>query len=147
MKAIRCLASAGALLLPLLLSGCFVLSTTRKLPVPTAPAVVQTVTPDELVARVNQARAEGVDVEADTYAYTAWFNTFSAFVPPWAHDGGDKKLIERLKDPATRPRIRKEMETPSREWDNEWQQVPGPEGFLVGAVQNPKLLPLQGKNL
>src|SRR5450631_3224393 len=50
----------------------------------------------ELVARVNKARAEGVDVEADTYAYTAWFNSMSAFVPAWAHDGGDAKLIERL---------------------------------------------------
>src|SRR6267378_7730827 len=63
----------------------------------------------ELVARVNKARAEGVDVEADTYAYTAWFNSMSAFIPAWAHDGGDAKLIERLKDPATRARIRKDM--------------------------------------
>ena len=61
----------------------------------------------QLVARVNKARAEGVDVEADTYAYTAWFNSMSAFVPAWAHDGGDAKLIERLKDPATRARTAK----------------------------------------
>ena len=46
--------------------------------------------------------ASGVDITADTYAYPAWFNSFSAFVPPWAHDGGDEKLLERLKDPATR---------------------------------------------
>src|SRR5437879_7161342 len=72
----------------------------------------------ELVARVNKARAEGVDVEADTYAYTAWFNSMSAFVPAWAHDGGDAKLVERLKDPTTRARIRKDMETPSKDWDN-----------------------------
>ena len=39
--------------------------------------------------------------------------SFSAFIPPWAHDGGDAKLIERLKDPATRARIRKDMQTPS----------------------------------
>jgi dihydroorotase/N-acyl-D-amino-acid deacylase len=88
-----------------------------------------------------------VDVAADTYAYTAAFNSFSAIIPPWAHEGGDKKLIERLKDPAMRARIRKEMETPSGEWNNEWQQVTGPESFLVCAVQNPKLLPLQGKNI
>src|SRR6202171_237747 len=58
----------------------------------------------EVVAKINGARAQGVDVTADTYAYTAWFNTFSAFIPPWAHDGGDAKLIERLKDPAMRAR-------------------------------------------
>ena len=40
-----------------------------------------------------------MDVAADTYAYPAGFNSFSAIIPPWAHDGGDKKLIERLKDP------------------------------------------------
>ena len=46
-----------------------------------------------------------------------------------------------------RARIRKEMETPSREWNNEWQEVTGPESFLVGAVQTPKLVPLQGKTI
>jgi dihydroorotase/N-acyl-D-amino-acid deacylase len=88
-----------------------------------------------------------VDVAADTYAYPAWFNSFSAIIPPWAHDGGDQKLVERLKDPAARARIRKEMETPSDDWNNEWQEVPGPDAILVGAVQNPKLIPLEGKSI
>jgi N-acyl-D-amino-acid deacylase len=101
----------------------------------------------EVVAKINAARAAGADVTADTYAYTAWFNDFSAFIPPWAHDGGTKKLLERLEDPATRERIRKAMMTPSRDWDNEWQEVPGPEAIMIGVVQNPKLLPLQGKRL
>src|ERR1700688_645851 len=101
----------------------------------------------EVVAKINAARAAGADVTADTYAYTAWFNDFSAFVPPWAHDGGAAKLVERLKDPAARARIRKEMLTPSKDWDNEWQEIPGPEAILIGIVQNPKMLPLQGKGL
>jgi dihydroorotase/N-acyl-D-amino-acid deacylase len=101
----------------------------------------------EVVAKINAARAQGIDVSANTYAYPAWFNTFSAFVPQWAHDGGDAKLVERLKDPAMRARIRKEMETPSTAWDNEWLEIPGPESVLIGVVQNPKLLPLQGKTL
>jgi dihydroorotase/N-acyl-D-amino-acid deacylase len=101
----------------------------------------------EIVAHIEQARRSGVDVAADTYAYPAWFNSFSAVIPPWAHDGGDKKLVERLKDPAARARIRRELETPSSEWNNEWQEVAGPESILVGAVQNPKLVPLQGKNI
>ena len=88
-----------------------------------------------------------MDVTADTYAYTAWFNSLSAFIPPWAHDGGDAKLIERLKDPAMRARMRKDMMTPSSDWDNEWQEISGPEDILIGVVQNPKLLPLQGKRL
>jgi N-acyl-D-amino-acid deacylase len=101
----------------------------------------------EAIAKVNAARAQGIDVTADTYAYPAWFNDFSAFVPPWAHDGGDDKLIERLKDSATRARIRKDMLTPSSQWDNEWLGIPGPEAILISVVQNPKLVPLQGKTL
>ena len=101
----------------------------------------------EVVAKINAARAAGADVTADTYAYTAWFNSFSAFIPAWAHDGGDAKMVERLKDPATRDRIRKDMLTPSKDWDDEWQEIPGPEAVMICVVENPKLLPLQGKRL
>jgi dihydroorotase/N-acyl-D-amino-acid deacylase len=106
----------------------------------------------QIVARIDAARAAGVDVSANTYAYTAWFNTFSAFIPPWAHDGGDTKLIERLQDPATRARIRKDMmskgkDSAGEDWDNEWQEIPGPEAVLIAVVQNPELVPLQGKRL
>jgi N-acyl-D-amino-acid deacylase len=101
----------------------------------------------QVVAKINAARAAGADVSADTYAYTAWYNGFSAFIPPWAHDGGDAKLVERLKDPVTRARIRKDMLTPSKEWDNEWQEIPGPDAIMLGAVQNPALAPLLGRHL
>ena len=101
----------------------------------------------EIVAKIEQARREGIDITADTYAYPAWFNTFSAFVPPWAHDGGDDKLIERLKDPAMRARMRKDMLTPGGGWDNEWQEIPGPESVLICVVQNPDLKSIQGKTL
>ncbi len=106
----------------------------------------------QIVARIDAARAAGVDISANTYAYTAWFNTFSAFIPPWAHDGGDAKLVERLRDPALRARIRKDMTSPGKdsageEWDNEWQEIPGPEAILIAVVQNKELLPLQGRRL
>ena len=102
----------------------------------------------DIVARIEQARRDGVDITADTYGYTAWFNSFSAFIPPWAHDGGDEKLIERLKDPQTRARIRKDMlSSDDSSWDNEWQEIPGPEAVLIGAVQNEALKPIQGKTL
>jgi dihydroorotase/N-acyl-D-amino-acid deacylase len=106
----------------------------------------------QIVARIEKDRTEGIDISANTYAYTAWFNTFSAFIPPWAHDGGDAKLIERLKDPATRARIRKDMlasgkDSAGEAWDNEWQEIPGPEAVQIAVVQNPELVPLQGKRL
>jgi N-acyl-D-amino-acid deacylase len=101
----------------------------------------------ESIARVNQARAEGVDVSADTYAYTAWFNSMSAFVPAWAHDGGDAKLIERLKDPAdSRPHSQGYGDA-SKDWDNEWQEITGPQDVMIGVVQNPELKKFQGKRL
>ncbi len=101
----------------------------------------------EIVAHIEKARASGIDISADTYAYPAWFNGLSAFIPPWAHDGGEIRMLDRLKEPATRARIRKELETPSSAWDNEWQEIPGPEAVLVSVVHNPKLRPLQGKTV
>ena len=102
----------------------------------------------DIVAKIEQARRDGVDITADTYAYPAWFNSFSAFIPPWAHDGGDEKLLERLKDPQARARIRADMlASDDKGWDNEWQEIPGPEAVLIGAVQNPELASIQGKTL
>jgi N-acyl-D-amino-acid deacylase len=106
----------------------------------------------QIVARIDAARAAGVDISANTYAYTAWFNTFSAFIPPWVHDGGDAALVDRLKNPALRARIRKDLTTAGKDsagenWDNEWLEIPGPEAIQVAVVQNPELLPFQGRRL
>jgi N-acyl-D-amino-acid deacylase len=101
----------------------------------------------EVVARIESARRSGVDIAADTYAYPAWFNSLSAMVPPWAHDGGTAKLLQRLRDPAARRRIRRDMQTPGSWENNAWQEISGPEAILIGAVQNPALRPLQGKTL
>src|SRR5487761_1054466 len=101
----------------------------------------------QVVAFIDKERSEGVDIEADTYAYTAWNNDLAAFIPPWAHNGGDAKMLERLKNPAMRARIRKDMETRTTAWDNEWQEVSGPSGILISSVQNPDLENLQGKTI
>jgi N-acyl-D-amino-acid deacylase len=100
----------------------------------------------QVIAKIDAARAAGADITADTYAYTAWGNDFSAFIPPWAHDGGSSKLVERLKDPATRARIRSDLLT-STTWDNEWQEIPGPDAVMISAVENPRLLSFEGKRL
>jgi N-acyl-D-aspartate/D-glutamate deacylase len=100
-----------------------------------------------VVAKIDSARKAGVDIAADTYAYTAWFNSMSAFIPPWAHDGGTAKLVERLKDPAIRRRVRREMLDPKGAWENEWQEISGPSSVLISVVQNPALERYQGKTL
>ena len=101
----------------------------------------------KIVARIDSARRAGVDIAADTYAYPAWFNSMSAFVPPWALDGGTAKLIERLRIRPPAAAFGSEMLTPSDAWDNEWQEIPGPESVLISVVQNPALLQYQGKTL
>jgi dihydroorotase/N-acyl-D-amino-acid deacylase len=100
-----------------------------------------------VIARIEAARAAGVDVGADTYAYTAWENDMAAFVPPWAHDGGNEKLLERLQDPALRARMRKEMTTPTSAWDNEWLEIKGPQDVLICSVNNPELEKYLGKRV
>jgi N-acyl-D-amino-acid deacylase len=100
-----------------------------------------------VVAKIDAARAAGIDVSANTYAYTAWANDLSAFVPPWAHDGGIAKLVARLKDRALRDRIRQEMLHASNDWDNEWDEIPGPEAIIIDVVHKPALKPLAGKTL
>jgi N-acyl-D-amino-acid deacylase len=100
----------------------------------------------EIVDRVDGARASGLDIAADTYAYTAWANSFSAFVPPWAHVGGDKAMVARLNDPVQRARIRDTMEH-DKNWDNEWLEIAGPEGVTISSTVNPELQPLQGKSI
>jgi dihydroorotase/N-acyl-D-amino-acid deacylase len=101
----------------------------------------------EVVAKIDAARASGLDVSANTYAYTAWSNDLSAFIPPWAHDGGKDKLVARLKDPATRARIRKDLLTPSTSWDNEWNEISGPQDVMITSALNPELVKFQGKRL
>jgi dihydroorotase/N-acyl-D-amino-acid deacylase len=101
----------------------------------------------EVIGKIEEARAAGLDVMSDLHAYTAWGNEMSAFVPPWAHDGGTTKLIERLRDPTMRARIRAEMETKREGWDNEWLAVAGPADILVSSVGHAELRPLQGQSI
>ena len=100
-----------------------------------------------VVERIEKARSQGIDVAADTYAYTAWSNGMAAFTPPWANDGGKEQLLRRLKDPAMRARMRKDMTTPSDTWDNEWLEIAGPQDVLICAVNHKELLQYQGKRL
>jgi dihydroorotase/N-acyl-D-amino-acid deacylase len=101
----------------------------------------------QVVERIEKARAQGLDVAADTYAYTAWSNGLAAFTPPWANDGGKEQLVRRLKDPVMRAKIRKDMTTASDSWDNEWLEIEGPQDVLICAVNHKELLQYQGKRL
>jgi len=101
----------------------------------------------KVIAKIDAARAQGLDISADTYAYTAWGNDLASFIPPWAHAGGNAALLERLKEPQTRARIEKDMQTPSDAWSNDWLEVPGPHAVEITSVHNPALKSFEGKRL
>jgi N-acyl-D-aspartate/D-glutamate deacylase len=72
----------------------------------------------EAVARIDKARAQGVEVSATMYPYTAGGTGLAATLPLWVQEGGREKMLERLKDPATRARARQEIETKLDGWEN-----------------------------
>ena len=72
----------------------------------------------EVIVIVEAAHKRGQEVHADQYPYVASSTGLSQTIPPWAHEGGGAKLAERLKDPETRARIRKEMDDPHPIWEN-----------------------------
>ena len=72
----------------------------------------------DVIAIVEAAQKRGVEIVADQYPYVASSTGLIQTIPPWAHEGGNAKLVARLKDPATRERIRKEMDDPNPTWEN-----------------------------
>jgi len=101
----------------------------------------------EVLRRIEEARARGIDVAASVYPYTRASNGLIANFPPWVSEGGTDKMIARLKDPAQRERIKKEMEDPGGTWENEWRGSGGPSGVLLIQVLNPDLVKYEGMTL
>jgi N-acyl-D-amino-acid deacylase len=102
---------------------------------------------DELLARIEAARAEGLPITADMYNYHASSTGLDTVMPPWVQEGGRKAWIERLKDSAIRERVKREMNTPSRKWDNGYMAAGSPDNILLVGFKNPKLKSLAGKTL
>ncbi len=101
---------------------------------------------DAAVAKVNQARADGVRITADMYPYTASATGLDASMPAWVQDGGLEAWIARLKDPAIRKRVKAEMEDAHPSWDNAYQHA-GPSGVLLLGFKSKALKSLTGKTL
>ncbi len=102
---------------------------------------------DEAIAHVNAARAQGQRITADMYNYTAGATGLDAAMPTWVQSGGLEDWIKRMKDPAIRERLVKEMRTPSQDWENLLLLSGSPDNVLLIAFKNPKLKPLTGKTL
>jgi N-acyl-D-amino-acid deacylase len=102
---------------------------------------------DEVIRKVEAARASGLAISADMYTYPAGATSLSACVPPWAHEGGPETMVGRLRDPETRARIAREMREPSREWENLCLLAGSPERVLLTDFGPEELKPLIGKTL
>jgi N-acyl-D-amino-acid deacylase len=102
---------------------------------------------DKVVGMINAARASGVRITADMYAYTAGGTALDASMPPWVHDGGQEAMVTRLRDPAIRARVLAAMrEQHPKDWENLFHQA-GPDGMLLLSVKHTALKPLIGKTI
>jgi N-acyl-D-aspartate/D-glutamate deacylase len=101
----------------------------------------------KLVAKIAAARAAGADVQANVYPYWAGQNDLATIVPPWAHEGGSAALIARLKDPAQRQRIQKQITSGLPGWYNHYTATGSWQGMLLASLSHPDYKRFEGKRM
>ena len=102
----------------------------------------------EIIAMVQKARDQGYDIRANVYPYTAGQNNLSSIVPPWAHDGGREKMLERLGDPAARKRMRDEVMNGLPNWYNHYLATgDGWGGMILVSLKHERNKPFQGRRM
>ena len=101
---------------------------------------------DQVIAKVEAARASGLRITADMYTYTAGGTGVAASMPPWVQAGGMDAMLKRLKDPAIVERIKREMVKPGTNWENLYYHA-GPDGILLSNLTEASLKPLIGKTI
>lgn len=99
------------------------------------------------LARLNAARAEGLDITADVYTYVAGATGLDAAMPPWVQEGGFDEWAARLRDPAIRARVLAEIRNPSGDWESLYSLVRGPEDVILIGFRNPALRHFTGQTL
>lgn len=101
---------------------------------------------EQLLTLFDNARRDGIDVTFDMYPYTAGSTVLSVCLPAWAHAGGSEALIERLRTPATRARMRREIEEGIEGWEN-LAHACGWEGIYIASVGSQNNQEVLGKSL
>ena len=101
---------------------------------------------DQAIAKVREARENGLRITADMYTYTAGSTGLDAAMPPWVQEGGLDSWIERLNNPETKLRVMREMKTPTDEWENLYLMA-GAENTLLVGFKSDDLKPLTGTTL
>jgi N-acyl-D-amino-acid deacylase len=101
----------------------------------------------EVLKRIEEARAQGIDVAANQYPYDRASNGLDANLPPWVREGGRAELLKRLADPSVRERVKADMEKQTSEWENQYLGAGGAEGVMVAEVLDPKLKPYASQTI
>lgn len=101
---------------------------------------------DAVLGKLDGAKEEGIKVSFDMYPYTAGSTMLSAILPPFMHEGGTVRMIERLKDPTMRGKIKEAVAVKEAEWDN-FIAFAGLEGIYITSVKTHKNQDVVGKNL
>ncbi|MGB9464961.1 MAG: D-alanyl-D-alanine carboxypeptidase/D-alanyl-D-alanine-endopeptidase, partial [Candidatus Acidiferrum sp.] len=101
----------------------------------------------KVVAAIQAARDSGLDIAASMYPYPAGGTALASALPPWVADGGTQKLLARLKDPAVRARIKKELAGDHPDWENLYYDCGGAAGVLLASVEKPELKQFEGKTV
>ena len=102
---------------------------------------------ESVIAKIEQARDQGLHITADMYTYIAGATGLNAAMPPWVQEGGNEAWFERLKDPEIRARVKREMQTPTDEWENLYLDAGSADKVLLTGFKSEKLKPLTGKTL
>ncbi|HYT60995.1 MAG TPA: D-aminoacylase [Haliangiales bacterium] len=102
---------------------------------------------DALIRKIESARAAGLRITADMYTYTAGQTGLDAAMPPWVQEGGYNEWVKRLKDPAIRERVKREMDAPADQWENFFIAAGSPTNILLVGFKNERLKRLTGKTL
>lgn len=102
---------------------------------------------DPVFELVEDARADGLEIRADMYNYTAGATGLDAAMPPWVQEGGHDAWTRRLQDPGIRQRVLEEITTPSDDWENLYLAAGGAENLLFYSFKSEQLKPLTGKTL
>ena len=101
---------------------------------------------DLVINKINAARASGLDITADMYTYIAGATGLDAHMPPWVQEGGYDKWVDRLKDPKIRAKVKKEMTSDAKDWEN-LGYLAGPDGVLFAGFRNSELREYIGMTL
>ena len=101
----------------------------------------------KIVGMIQAARDAGQDVSANMYPYVAGGTALASSLPPWVADGGLAKLLERIKDPAVRIKIKQELSTEHSDWENLYLGSGGASGILLSGIVNPDFKQYDGKTL